>query len=106
MPVLLPVRSQKQIFTTQLGSWLLQFYFYFNDRSQLWTFDMYDATTGTALLLGAPVVLGEDLLEPYVFGIGMMFPMDTTGLHREAGPDDLGNRVPIVYFTPTEAALL
>jgi Domain of unknown function (DUF6983) len=102
MPVLLPVASEKERFTTQLGSWSLAFYFYFNSRSQLWMFDMVDALTNKPLLLGHPVVLGQSFLEPYIFGIGTMGAYDSTGQHAEATPDDLGKRVLIPYWSPTE----
>jgi hypothetical protein len=104
MPVLLPVASEKERFTTQLGVWSLTFYLYFNVRSQLWMFDMTDALTGEPLLLGHPVVLGQDFLEPYIMGIGAIFAYDTTGQHAEATPDDLGDRVLLPYLTPDEMA--
>lgn len=106
MPVLVRVTSEKTRFTTQLGHWSLTFYVYFNERSRLWMFDLTDDTTGQALLLGHPFVLGQDFLRPYIFGIGHMFCYDSTGQHREAGVDDLGRRVPVAYFTPTEWELL
>jgi uncharacterized protein DUF6983 len=104
MPVLLPVTSQKQSFTTQLGSWKLTFSTYFNVRSQRWMFDMTDTLTGRVMLLGHPFVLGQDFLEPYLFGIGSLIAYDSAQRHAEAGPDDLGVRVVIPYWSPGEIA--
>src|SRR5262245_32984861 len=104
MPVMVPVTSEKTHFKVQLGLWLLDFTVYFNERSQLWMFDLRDASNDTPLLYGAPFVLGQDLLEPYVFGIGSVICYDTTEQHQDAGADDLGNRVIVPYFTPDEAA--
>lgn len=107
MPVLVPLyTSTKQTFTVQLGSWSLFFYWYYNERSQLWTFDLYDATTGRPLVLGHPFVLGTDFFAPYVWRIGLAIAFDNTGHGVEAGPDDLGVRVEMPYWTPEEVATL
>jgi hypothetical protein len=102
MPVLLPLTSTKEQFTVQLGVWSLTFLVYFNDRSQLWMFDVSDARANETLLCGAPIVLGQDLLEPYIFGIGSLVAIDTSQQGDEAGPDDLGDRVVVAYYTPDE----
>jgi hypothetical protein len=106
MPVLLPLTSTKEQFTVQLGVWSLTLLVYFNDRSQLWMFDLTDARANVTLLCGAPFVLGQDLLEPYIFGIGSLVAIDTTQQHDEAGPDDLGDRVIVAYYTPEEIAAI
>lgn len=107
MPVLVPLNSSvKQTFTVQLGDWRLGFYWYYNERSARWIFDLYDATTGLPLVLGQPFVLGTDFFEPYAWGIGSAIAFDTTAKHREAGPDDLGISVVMPYWTPEEVALL
>ena len=64
--------------------------------------DMYDAATQQPIIASAPLVLGQDLLEPYNFGVGSIFCVDTTGHGLDAGPDDLGERVKVYWFSPDE----
>lgn len=106
MPVLVPLSPTKQTFTTQLGDWRLGFYWYYNERSERWCFDCYDAASGLPLVLGQPFVLGTDFFDPYVFGIGSAIAFDSSGKGAEAGPDDLGVRVVMPYWTPDEAAIV
>lgn len=91
-----------QVFTTQLGEAKYTFEAKFNDRSGVWTLDMYDAATQQPIIASAPLVLGQDLLEPYNFGVGSIFCVDTTGQGLDAGPDDLGERVKVYWFSPDE----
>ena len=99
----LPVNSSdKQTFTTQLGNYRFTFYFYFNERSRIWHFDMTDATTGEVLVLGVPMVLAQDYLEPYAWGLGELFATDLTFSGVEAGPEELGVRVLPSYMSPAD----
>lgn len=98
----LPLSSDAaQIFTTQLGEAKYSFDVRYNDRSGVWTLDLYDAS---AVLIAAslPMVIGQDLLEPYNLGIGSLLCVDTTGQGLDAGPDDLGDRVKVYWFSPDE----
>lgn len=103
MIIELPFSSDgAQRVTTQLGDRKYIFEVRFNERSGVWTFNMFDAVTEAEILLGLPLVLGQDLLEPYNLEIGAMIVSDTTGQSKEAGPDDLGNRVKVHWVSPDE----
>lgn len=104
--VLIPFSSTKETFTCQCGNYLLRFDTLFNDYEGIWHFTLTDEQTGTVLATEIPVLLGLDLLAPLNLGIGSMFPADTTGADIEAGPDDLGNRVIVAYYTPEEINVL
>ena len=92
------------VFTTQLGETKYRFDVKFNDRSGVWTLDLYDATTQTLIVASLPLVLGQDILEPYNFGIGALFCVDTTGQGLDAGADELGSRVKVYWAIPDEVA--
>ena len=90
----LPLSSDPaQRFTTQLGAKKYDFDVKYNDRSGVWTMDMADNATKLAILSGIPLVLGQELLEPYNLTMGRMLVVDGTNQGKEAGTDDLGGRV-------------
>ena len=91
----------------------------YNSRSGVWSFGMADSITQAPIVSGVPILLGCDLLAPYGLGIGSMFAVDlaaspspaligTTGVvgpvvqATDAGPDDLGARVRVIYIEPGE----
>lgn len=91
-----------QIFTTQLADRKFVFDVKFNDRSAVWTLDLLDAVTQAVIISSLPLVLGQDLLEPYNLGIGSILCVDSTGQGVDAGPDDLGDRVKVYWLSPDE----
>lgn len=48
------------------------------------------------------LVLGQDLFEPYNFGIGALVVIDTSNRGREATANDLGDRVKVYWFSTDE----
>lgn len=103
MIVELPFSSDPaQDFTIQLGDTKFRIEAKYNDRSGIWTLDIYDAQTQALIIASMPIVIGQDLLEPYNFGIGSILCVDTTGQGLDAGPDDLGDRVKVYWFSPDE----
>ncbi len=91
-----------QVFTTQLGETKYIFDARYNDRSGVWTVDLYDDSSKALIAASLPLVIGQDLLEPYNFGIGSLLCVDTTSQGLDAGPDDLGDRVKVYWFSPDE----
>ena len=90
----LPLSSDPaQRFTTQLGDKKYDFDVKYNDRSGVWTMDMADNANKLPILSGIPLVLGQELLEPYNLTMGRMLVVDGTNQGKEAGTDDLGGRV-------------
>ncbi len=85
----------------------------FNEMNQRWYFDLGLEKTGETLVAGIPILIGCDLLEPYALGIGSMLAIDQQAAAAngqggflpesvDAGPDDLGERVIVVYIAPGE----
>lgn len=91
-----------QRFVTQLGERKFVFEAKWNDRSGVWTIDIYDHTTQTALLLGVQLVLGQELLEPYNLGIGRLMVYDEDATGADAGLLDLGDRVNVYWISDDE----
>lgn len=107
MIVELPLSSDPaQTMVTQLGDVKYGLEAKYNDRSGVWTLDISLATTGEVLVQSLPLVLGQDLLEPYNFSMGSLLVVDTSGRSRDAGPEDLGSRVKVYWFSPDEVAAL
>lgn len=106
MIIELPLSSDPaQTMVTQLGDVKYQIEVKYNDRSGVWIIDLALATTGEVVVQSLPLVLGQDLLEPYNFDMGSLV-VDTSSRHLEAGPDDLGGRVKVYWFSPDEVAAL
>lgn len=78
----------------------------YNDRSGQWTFDITTDPAGEVLVTGVPILIGQDMLAPYVLGIGGMAAADTQTNGIDAGPDDLGTRVTVTWFSEAEMAIL
>jgi hypothetical protein len=97
----LPFISAPQSVTVQLGSAKYRFKTQFNSRSGVWTFDLYDAAD-RMMIASVALVLGQDLLEPYNFGIGRIVCIDTSKQGVEAGPNDLGVRVKVYWVSEDE----
>lgn len=101
----IPVSSDPaQVFTTQLGDVKYVLDIRFNDRSGVWTLDLYDDVSKALIAASIPLVVGQDLLEPYNFGIGSLLCIDGSGQGSDAGPDDLGDRVKLYWFSADEVS--
>src|ERR1700690_2176818 len=95
-----------QTFTTTLGDLRLDIAARYNDRNGVWTFDIKRSVDSVALLSSVPILIGQDMLAPYALGIGPLFAVDASGASLDAGPDDLGGRVTVVWFSVDELAQL
>lgn len=100
-------------FSTALNGVEYSFDTRFNERNRVWYFDLGLESTGEVLAAGIPILLGCDLLAPYALGIGSMVAYDlgsaaapeTAGTFQQAvdaGPEDLGTRVIVLYIAPGE----
>lgn len=100
MIVKLPLTtSPAQRFSVYLNKKRTELYVKFNSRSKVWTMDLKDVASGTVLLNSIPLLLGQELLEPYNLGLGKMFLHDHEALHNvDATDSDLGDRV-LVFWT-------
>lgn len=97
---LLPFTSDTpQTLTVQLGSTKYDFALRWNERAAVWCMDITDTASQTLLVAGIPLVLGSDILSPYDLQMGSMVVVDGTGLGEDAGPDDLGVRVNVYWYS-------
>ena len=103
--VIVPFISEKQIFTCQLGDFFFRFRTVFNDATGVWHFDLFDAQTDEVICYQIPILIGHGLLQPLNLGIGSMIAADMSAMGLDAGPDDLGSRVIVAYYTPAELEL-
>lgn len=100
-------------FSTALGGTEYTFEQRYNERNGVWYFDLSRTATGEILAAGVPILIGCDLLAPYALGIGSMLAVDLAASPQEeaagtlpqstdAGAEDLGTRVIVVYIAPGE----
>lgn len=100
-------------FSTVLNGVEYTFVQRFNETSGVWFFDLGMESTGETIAAGVPILIGCDLLEPYALGIGSMLAIDLQAVAEsgpsgflpasvDAGQDDLGDRVVVVYISPGE----
>lgn len=98
----IPLQSRPHKFSIRLENIDLIFIVKWNDRSSIWTVDIIDVITNAPLLYSIPLVLGQNLLEPYHFNIGAIIMVDTTNQGADANISDLGTRVKMVWFSASE----
>lgn len=100
--VQLPVRSDLEAysFVCALDGTNYQLSFTFNYRSNLWAMDVA-LNDGTAVVSGIPVQTNVILTERFLWNPlmppGHFFPLDTSGAAADAGRNDLGNNVLLLY---------
>lgn len=102
----LPLTSDPcRTFTTVFGESRYRITTRWNERSQVWTMDIADGDTDAPLAAGMPIVLGADLLRSFAPNLGRMLAIDMAaapGYGTDAGPEDLGDRVRVVWLAPGE----
>jgi hypothetical protein len=99
----IPLTSEaSQSFTIQLGELKYKLDVKYNDRSGVWTLDMQEDASGIVLFKGSPLVVGEDVLEPYNYAIGTLAMLDSSSQLKDATADDIGSRVFLYYVSPDE----
>jgi hypothetical protein len=100
--ITLPVRSDLEAysFVANLDGTNYLLAFRFNSRSALWAMDISTAA-GTPILSGIPVQTNVALTERFRWNPAMppgsFIPIDTSGNNGDAGRDDLGNNVVLLY---------
>lgn len=105
--LVLPFSSEPaQQFTVNLDGEKFTIDAMYNERSASWTFDLTRESDQLLVLKGAPLLMGQDMLEPYAFGIGAFVASDLSGNDQDAGPDDLGDRAITTWLTPEEMVVL
>jgi len=98
----LPVRSDVEAysFVVNLDGTNYKLGFRFNYRSALWAMDI-SARDSAPILNGIPVQTGVGLTERFRWNPAMppgsFIPIDTSGNNADAGRNDLGNSVVLLY---------
>lgn len=106
-----------QSFSCTLNGVSYDFYAWYNDSVAVWYFNLTDTATQAVLARGVPILCGCDLLQPYGLGIGAMYALDSAASKTpsvvngvadmlaitDAGAEDLGARVFVVFLKPGEA---
>lgn len=95
-----------QDFTLALGEAKYRLEARWNDRSESWTLDIIRDADEETLVVGVPLLIGQDILKPYALGIGGMAVTDLANTGLDAGPEDLGTRVIVTWFSEEELAQL
>lgn len=93
-------------FSIELEGVTYGFEFRWNLRDSAWYFDISDSS-GTPLITGRKVALGAPLLRRFVLpGLppGELVAYDSSGKGQEAGIDELGARVLLLYWESSEFA--
>lgn len=102
----LPLTSDpSRTFTTPFGDHRYRLTTRWNERAEVWTLDLADGDTDAPLALSIPLVLGADLLAAFAPALGTMFMVDTAaevGHGTDAGPEDLGERLQLIWLAPGE----
>mgnify|MGYP000964135267 CR=1 FL=1 len=102
LPVIPGVSPQR--FSVALGNAVYLFDLRWNPRDECWFLDAFDED-GTAIFHGAKVVLGSHvgrLHRHRLTADGALIAADTSGRLADAGFEDLGRRVLLVYVPADE----
>lgn len=95
-------------FSTDIDKQSVTFDVHWNARDTAWYFDVYD-DVGRPIVSGVKVVRGVYLgrrARRSIFATGALFAVDVSGQKRDAGFDDLGARVQVIYASDFELASL
>ncbi|HSS39040.1 MAG TPA: hypothetical protein VLT58_09750, partial [Polyangia bacterium] len=95
-----------QSFTTTLNGVRYVIDARWNERGQVWTFDLTREADQVLLLAGVSMLSGQDLLAPYALGIGGLVVTDLSNNSTDPGPDDLGDRAAVVFLNNDELQIL
>ena len=101
----IPLRSDVKAyqFSVDLETVIYQFSITYNQRMGRWILDILDQD-GNDVLLGIVLLQGIPLIDRFIGGnypAGRLILIDTTGLNREAGENDLGNDHRLIYEEST-----
>jgi hypothetical protein len=76
--------------------------FKYNERSEIWTIGISNEASKDILIQGLPLVLGQELLEPYNFNIGRMFVIDNRNRGEEADFEGFEDTHSLVWISADE----
>lgn len=78
----------------------------FSNLLETWSMDMIDldGDVPVTLIEGIVMMIGADIFAPYALELGGLFLEPTTDRRVDPKRDELGVRVRMVHYTPTELA--
>ena len=78
----------------------------FSPLLETWALDVIDIDGDVPVVLieGIVATVGADIFAPYALELGGLFMEPTTEPLKDAGQDELGVRVRLIHYTPTELA--
>ena len=107
MPTTIPLTSDpSQTFSIDLEGNTYNFRVVYNQRNEMWTFDLSDVDENP-ILAGIPILIGPNLLQQFTLDLGSLIVWDNEDQlvdSTTANDDDLGTRVILVHYTPDEVA--
>lgn len=104
---IIPLTSDyDQSLTVQLGDAKYELAVAWNERNKIWTFDLTLDPDQELLVAGVPMLIGQDMLSPYALGRGGLVMTDLGAKNTDAGPEDLGDRVIMTWFSVEELAAI
>lgn len=102
MREIMVTNAPAQDFATVLNKVAYDMHVQWNALRGVWTLDLTDGATKSILAVGIPLLVGVNVLDAFALDIGGIFCFDMSGSNTDAGEDDLGDRVKVVYLTPRE----
>jgi hypothetical protein len=83
--IIIPLEgSEAKEILIQLNGVKYRMLFQYNEIQQIWTVNIVRDNDKFILILGLPLVLGQELLEPYNFGAGQLLVVDLLEKGSEA----------------------
>lgn len=96
------IESVAQELVVPFGSVKYRLELKYNDRSQLWTIGIIEEATKVVLIQGLALVLGQELLKPYNFGIGKLMVNDNRSRGIDADYDDFNDNCSLIWIGEDE----
>jgi len=103
MMIEMPIEAiPAQSFTVQLTVNKYKLDIQWNDRGEYFTMSIFEDITGVAIAHGLPLILGQDVLSPYNYGLGAFIMVDTSNRGQEASVESFGARSKLCWFSEDE----
>lgn len=93
-------RAQELVITLGGVSYRLQFQY--NERAEIWTMNILQEVGKVVLIQGLPLVLGQNLLEPYNFNMGSMVVYDNSDKGKEARFNGFATENSLLWLSDAE----
>jgi hypothetical protein len=96
------LESVAQEMVVQFGNVKYRLGLQYNERSQIWTISIMEEVSKSFLIYGMPLVLGQELLAPYNFGIGRMMVFNKNKDGKDPDFTGFTENAVLVWFSEDE----